>query len=549
MHRTAPVIVLALALTVTAVPVAADHGDSAHVAPPMVAQEAELEAPNGTVVLGDGEQPIALSVTTGAVDIWTKRIPCFERDPNSCGQMGAEETSRRSVEAEGTLTIDARDADDRVPVTGLVATDDASLRAETPEANWTLAPDDRSRRLADEHDAPEEMSAIQLPAGPEVRMAQGANVHMQGTFEVVTVNTKVTVQRNGTEDETLTTGWTWEQRDDVGWDRVLTLTRAYVDGTTSVPWDGVATTVPKLPTTMTAASADVHVDHGRLGEVNASQGSGTLEDPELTVTGVEWNQDPSTEAEASQPGATSWKQSQPSAEEGGPVGWMLVQDGTSPTPAQPPAESETSSTSVIAASGAAFAAAAVLAYYWPRVSWVAAAGAMSLYSRIEKDEMLEHEVREQLYELVKEDPGIHAHALSEAADVGWGTTVYHLRRLEKNDFVKSEKKGRYRRFFPAAGYMEQEREVLSVLQNETTKDVAELVLEQPGLNQSAVCDELDISPSLANWHLSELIDAELVERERRGRTVHYTPGPAWGKLQGAVDLDVDETALDGAVTA
>ncbi len=172
-----------------------------------------------------------------------------------------------------------------------------------------------------------------------------------------------------------------------------------------------------------------------------------------------------------------------------------------------------------------------------------------MYSRIEKDEILENEVRETLYELVQDDPGIHAHALSEEADVGWGTTVYHLRRLERNGFVTSEKKGRYRRFFPAAGYLARQREVLSVLQNETTNDIARVILKEPGLNQKAICEELDISPSLANWHINRLMDADLVERERRGRTVHYTPGPAWRDIKDAVDLDMDEAAFDEAVTA
>jgi predicted transcriptional regulator len=85
---------------------------------------------------------------------------------------------------------------------------------------------------------------------------------------------------------------------------------------------------------------------------------------------------------------------------------------------------------------------------------------------------------------------------------------------------------------------------LSVLQNETTEAIAELVREQPGLNQSAICEELDISPSLANWHLNRLIDAELVDRERRGRTVHYTPGEAWEALEQAAELGAPEAPSD-----
>ena len=109
--------------------------------------------------------------------------------------------------------------------------------------------------------------------------------------------------------------------------------------------------------------------------------------------------------------------------------------------------------------------------------------------------------------------------------------------MERNRLITSERKGRYRRFFPAAGFLAKRREVLSVLQNETTNNIARLALREPGLNQKAICEALDISPSLANWHLNRLLEAELVTRERRGRTVHYFPGPAWDEVGELGDLD------------
>ncbi len=541
MHRTplALALVTILALTL-ALGTAYAEDDPARVDAPVHAEGVLAEAQEGTLVLDGGTTPVVASITEGYVEVWTKQIPCLDRQEAACMTNSAD-TQERSLDAsQGSLSIAPRADQDTLPVIGIRASEDAVTRVESENATLDLRPEDQTRVLAEDSDAPESMQQITLEQGADVHAPLETNLSVQGSFEVLAMDARVTVQ-NDDGQEDLVTGWSWQENGNGGitYYRTLTLIRAPVDGQIAVStWEGTLQHAPVLPMALEAEQATLDILDGTLGNASSDAGETTLETPELTFAGVEWSQ----EDEASQGPGQGF---QPGSE--APEGWFLVEPHIEQaTP--PPAPDETAtSTTVIGISGAAFATVALVAYYWPRVSWLTTVGVLPLYSRIEKDELLDHEARKRLFGLVKDDPGIHAHALAEAADLGWGTTVYHLRRLEQNGFVTSERKGRYRRFFPASGFVERTREVLSVLQNDNTNAIAHAVLEDPGLNQSEICEELDISPSLANWHLNQLLDAGLIERERRGRTVHYTPGPSWEEVHQTVDLPVDDALLDQTV--
>jgi DNA-binding IclR family transcriptional regulator len=66
---------------------------------------------------------------------------------------------------------------------------------------------------------------------------------------------------------------------------------------------------------------------------------------------------------------------------------------------------------------------------------------------------------------------------------------------------------------------------------DTTRRVAKLVSEQPGIAQSQLCQTLGLSASAASKQLSRLEAASLVRREPEAGTLRLYPGVA---LAGAV---------------
>jgi DNA-binding transcriptional ArsR family regulator len=147
-----------------------------------------------------------------------------------------------------------------------------------------------------------------------------------------------------------------------------------------------------------------------------------------------------------------------------------------------------------------------------------------LASRLTRSEILENDTRKQIYEAIEEEPGINLRGLADEVDVAWGTLLHHLKKLEKAHLVKSERYGKYRRFFKnGSTYSEEEQERLAALSTPSTARVAEYILENPGANQSEIGDEIGVTASTILFHVKRLKEVDLVEEEREGRYVHYYP--------------------------
>lgn len=181
----------------------------------------------------------------------------------------------------------------------------------------------------------------------------------------------------------------------------------------------------------------------------------------------------------------------------------------------------------MAAAGVLALGAGLAALFWPALKVVLA----PLYSRISKDAVLAHASRENIYRLVRENPGIHAHEVAERLDMAWGTAIHHLKILEQSGLITAYRDGRYKRFFVVGDQRIQQKEAVALLRNDTARRIVEAVSARPGLIQKDVCDALGVSSSLATWHLQRLAEAGLVIAQRRGRVVHYEPGPAWRALR------------------
>lgn len=150
-------------------------------------------------------------------------------------------------------------------------------------------------------------------------------------------------------------------------------------------------------------------------------------------------------------------------------------------------------------------------------------GAMGLYTRLARPDVLGHEDREKLYKLVELQPGIHFHALQR--DLAWntGTLTYHVRVLEKHGFVVSRRDGLYRRFYLSGAAPRKE-----VFENQgptgLRADVMEAIRNSPGISQSDLALGLGANKQTVNYHVKALERAGTIRVEKRGRDTFLFPG-------------------------
>ncbi|MGB1698137.1 MAG: winged helix-turn-helix transcriptional regulator [Thermoplasmatota archaeon] len=169
--------------------------------------------------------------------------------------------------------------------------------------------------------------------------------------------------------------------------------------------------------------------------------------------------------------------------------------------------------------------------------WLSGAGIglVAGYARVHGQEVLEHPGRAEVYNLVKAEPGMHFNDLLQRLSFGQSTLNYHLRVLEKNDFVTRVKDGRYARFFDrqSGQYSSTRKEAVSTLRNDTTAAIAVHVLRNPGVVQKELSGQFGIAPSTVSWHIQRLCSQGLIDKERDHNHVRYYMGDAWNTLPEA----------------
>jgi predicted transcriptional regulator len=165
----------------------------------------------------------------------------------------------------------------------------------------------------------------------------------------------------------------------------------------------------------------------------------------------------------------------------------------------------------------------LLVYFLPALKFVGAKGLLLVpgYAKLRKQDLLDNQIRDQILQVIRNDPGVHTTDLAERVDAGWGTTVYHLGVLEKNGLVSSLIDGRYHRFFPVGTVDFSARGQLAVMKNLRTKSIYELIAHDPGIVQESLARSIGISAPAAIFHLKRLEEVGMVGRVRKGRKVHY----------------------------
>lgn len=153
------------------------------------------------------------------------------------------------------------------------------------------------------------------------------------------------------------------------------------------------------------------------------------------------------------------------------------------------------------------------------------AGAL-LYSRLAPNELLDHERRERVVSLVRARPGIGPQEIGKALGMNWGVTSYHLDRLEGAGLLTSQRVGQHRCYFVPGAVPRDAQAKVGLFRGDTTRRVAELVREKPGIGQSELAAALGLSASATSKQLSRLEKEALVRREASGNGMRLFPQPA-----------------------
>ncbi len=161
-----------------------------------------------------------------------------------------------------------------------------------------------------------------------------------------------------------------------------------------------------------------------------------------------------------------------------------------------------------------------------RVKALSGLAALGLFSRLEKDEVLAHEKRDQVYQFIKDNPGPSFSDLLRELELSNGTLVHHLRILEMQEFIKPHRDGFRTRF-----YLRGPKVVPTAYLTRTQQQILDAIGAQPGVTQKELAQVLRIPREAVSYHTKRLAAAGQLQVRQEGKWRRY-----WRVGQPAANL-------------
>lgn len=146
-------------------------------------------------------------------------------------------------------------------------------------------------------------------------------------------------------------------------------------------------------------------------------------------------------------------------------------------------------------------------------------GMLPMFSRIRKEDLLEHPVRGTIYDAIQADPGIHFQELVRRVGKGRGTMEHHIRKMVAADLLVEKANKGFNCFFPKGEVDRRLMDAAPLLKGDGGRNVLAAICGQPGIVALQVAEHLGMSTSTVNYHVKRLTEAGLVQAERQGRFV------------------------------
>jgi uncharacterized membrane protein/DNA-binding MarR family transcriptional regulator len=146
-------------------------------------------------------------------------------------------------------------------------------------------------------------------------------------------------------------------------------------------------------------------------------------------------------------------------------------------------------------------------------------GIYPLYSKLKPEHLLSNRLRKRIYVYVQNNPGEHFRSILVNLNLTNGTLAHHLYTLERENLIRSQRDGLYRRFYPAGYQIDEDRVSLSPIQ----KRIMELLGSEPGLSQKDISQKLDLSNSTVNYNIKSLKEKGIIDITKEGKSTHIFP--------------------------
>ncbi len=137
---------------------------------------------------------------------------------------------------------------------------------------------------------------------------------------------------------------------------------------------------------------------------------------------------------------------------------------------------------------------------------------------------LENPQRSMLYGFIRGNPGVHLKKLSDEFGMKTSSILWHIRKLESAQLVRSDRANGFRVFYPVEGgqLVKQVSRAVTALQNGNARGLFEHVERHPGATLPQIATATGIHAGTVRWHLRKLKEFSLVDEvEKDGNALYF----------------------------
>jgi len=147
---------------------------------------------------------------------------------------------------------------------------------------------------------------------------------------------------------------------------------------------------------------------------------------------------------------------------------------------------------------------------------------MSGKSGVLAKRLLEVGIRQKLFTLISECPGIHFRDAQRRTESATGNLTYHLNCLVKAGLLTTVRDGKYLRYYASNGGSYEEKGILDLARRKTDRHILLLILQNETNTNEELSKNLGLSPSTISWHIKKLIETNILSVKTKGRKVFYS---------------------------
>ena len=129
------------------------------------------------------------------------------------------------------------------------------------------------------------------------------------------------------------------------------------------------------------------------------------------------------------------------------------------------------------------------------------------------ENVLDTEIRKNLYQYIDEYPGSHLREIARELDMKPSNVAWHLRKLEQTNLVRSRAIGGKRVYYLVEGGIDARKEAVAeaVLRNKNARDIMHYLQNNPGKHLLEIAHALGLNHHTVKWHIKKMYLAELIE--------------------------------------